>query len=194
MPLPTPTDTANPPHTPIPTSTPDLPVITLLTTHNKYVTAGNGEDIWNWAVKAKATTISYWEKFWVSCLDDGRFALLTHHGNYVTAMDDGIKLDGSGKWDWELRNETHMLDRFEMFTFFDPHTKPEEKEVKCEEVIESLSLGNIEIALKTYHGRYVTAMDNGMKISGSGNWDWELRAETFDLQASEIFTATLLSP
>jgi hypothetical protein len=45
-----------------------------------------------------------------------------------------------------------------------------------------LSQPTTTVALRTYHGRYVTAMNN------EGNRDWVLRAQTQELKDWEKFT------
>ena len=174
--IPTDTPIPIPKETPVPTITPTPPVIALLTTHGNYITAFDGESEWNWGLRAEAKTLNDWEKFRLICLDDGKAAFITHHGRYVTAMGDDL--------DWELRAETLELKEFETFTLFDADT---ETHLTCPEVVESLYAdGQARIALQTYHGRFVTAMD------GTEDWNWIIRAETKNLLASERFVAVLL--
>jgi hypothetical protein len=174
-----------------PTITPSSSIIALITTHGNHVTAGNDEPYWNWELRGEANNISDWERFRPICLENGNAAFITYHDRFVTAMDDSPK-PGGGSWDWIIQAETIAQDAFEEFTIFDVDTN---QPMTCQEFVEVLhSRGSVRIALKTRHGRFVTAMDDSPKPDGSGNWNWELRNETFTLQASEIFTATLLSP
>jgi formylglycine-generating enzyme required for sulfatase activity len=88
-------------------------------------------------------------------------ALKTHHGRYVTAMND------EDDRDWEIRAETSTLGNWEKFTL--------------------LCLDDGKAAFQTYHGRYVTAMNDeegrdwelGAETSTLGNW------ETFTLVEPE---------
>jgi len=72
---------------------------------------------------------------------------------YVTAMGKNRR--------WVLRAETNVAREWEAFTL--------------------LCLHNDKIAFKTYHGRYVTA------INGEGDRDWRLIAETNVMDAWEMF-------
>ncbi len=180
-PVSTNTQTSIPIDTPMPTSTPALPVIAFLTAQGDYVTAGN-----DGTVKGQASTIEEWEKFWVNCLEDGRVAFLTHHGTYITAL--------GGDYNWILEAKTTALDDFEKFTIVDP-TSPVNSDnntyetLGCQDFIRLLDAHTKnQIALETNHGRFITAMGH------FGSWDGELRADTTQLQASEIFPVTLLSP
>jgi hypothetical protein len=155
------------------------PKVAFQTTHGRYVSAmGNDEE---WLIIAQAFSIDDYERFTLLCLDDGRVAFQTWHtkdgkNRVVSAM-------GEDK-DWILMAETNVIDAYEKFTFFDADTGIQRS---CLEVVESLEAdGKVRIALYTYHGRFVTAMD--------GNWDppWLLRAETHELGESEKFLMILL--
>jgi hypothetical protein len=64
----------------------------------------------------------------------------THHGTYITAMDD------QPGWDWELKAQENEIKDWERFTL--------------------LYLDNGKVALKTDHGRFVTATGD----DGCCNW------------------------
>ena len=128
----------------------------------------------DWVLRAETQNLGDWEKFTLLCQDNGQVAFETHHGRYVTAMDAG--------WDWVLRAETQDLSDWEKFTLVDAETGTD---LPCSEVSQLLlQQGEVTVALKTYHGRYVTAMDAG--------WDWVLRAETRSLSYWEKFVLILL--
>lgn len=161
---------------------PPAVTVALETTHGRYVTAM--ADNWDppWVLRAETEKILACEKFTLLCQGDVPVALQTCHktgaGNsrYVTAL--------GGDHDWLLIAQTDVIDTFERFAILDVDTG---KVRWCPEVIYALKRdGQVRVALKTVHNRYVTAMD--------GNWhqSWVLRAKTNVVRASEIFTMTLL--
>ncbi|MCB9420757.1 MAG: hypothetical protein H6667_13200 [Ardenticatenaceae bacterium] len=152
------------------------PVIAIQTTHGHYFTAFDSASQEAWAIRAETATIGDWEKFKLLCLDDERAAFMTVHGRYLTALDED--------WNWILKAETTDLQEFETFTLFNADSGAQ---LDCTAVVASLYANQqARIALKTWHGRYVTAMDN------TDNWNWVIRAETHELLANEKFTAVLL--
>jgi hypothetical protein len=152
--------------------TPSLTVIrsetvVLRTSRDRYVTAMDDQPGWNWELRAETRNLGDWEKFTLLCLNNGKIALKTHHDRYVTATD--------ATYEWKLRAETRNLGDWEQFTVVNAET---EKEVPCSEVFGLFE----QIALRTSHGRYVTAMND------QPGWNWELRAETRSLSYWEKFT------
>lgn len=91
---------------------------------------------------------------------------------YVTAM-------GADR-DWMLRAETSDRLAWEEFTLLDADTG---EQLPCLEAFELFGQGEVGIALKTHHGRYVTAM--------GADRDWVIRAETTELKDWEKFTVVL---
>jgi hypothetical protein len=144
--------------------------VALQTYHGRYVTAMDNGGTWDWVLRAETRKLSDWEKLTLFCLDDGKVAFQTYHGRYVTAMDNG------GTWDWVLRAEAQKLSDWEKFTLVNAANG---RNLPCSEAVKLLGQGGVSIALQTYHGRYVTAMDNG------GTWDWVIRAETQKLSGWE---------
>ena len=145
--------------------------VALLTCHGRYITAMDGEYEQSWVLRAETTELKDWEKFTLLCLDNGKVALETHDGRYVTAMND--------EEDWVLRAETKTLSAWEEFTLVEAETG---EELPCLEAFELLGQGSVRIALKTHDGKYVTAMND------EDNRDWVLRAETETLSDWETFT------
>ncbi len=158
---------------PPPTGAPPPPhkTVAFKTFHDRFVTAMGADR--DWVLRAETRQISDWEKFTLICLDNGKVALTTSHGRYVTAMND------QPGFDWELRGETNVLSDWEKFTVIDPDT---EEQLTCMRVFELLEQGEVRIALQTYHNRYVTAMND------EPGRDWKLRGETNELRDWEKFT------
>lgn len=127
-------------------------------------------------LRAETTTISTWEKFTLLCLDNDRVALETFHDRFVTATDG--QLDGN----WVLRAETRDRLAWEEFTLVEAESG---EELPCAEVFKQLEQEDVRIALKTCHGRFVTAMDD------QPGWNWELWAETENVSDWEKFTLRL---
>ena len=153
--------------------------VTFLTSHSRYVTAMDNQAGWNWQLRAETKNLGEWEKFLLSCVDDSQVAFIDYHRRYVTAMDDqaGQK--------WELRAETKNLGEWEKFTLVETKTG---RELLCSAVFKLLQQGSVAVAIKTYHGRYVTAMDD------QAGQKWELRAETKNLGEWEKFMMIPLAP
>ena len=93
---------------------------------------------------------------------------------YVTAMND------EDDRDWKLSAQTQELKDWEKFTLFNAKTRTQ---LPCLNAFKLFRQGGVSIALRTYHGRYVTAMDDG--------YDWVLRAHTQELKDWEKFTVVL---
>ena len=183
-PTPEPTSTVEP--TPEPTSTveptPQVPLrVALKTTHDRYVSAMGADH--NWLLIAQAFGIDDYEKFTLLCQDDGQAVLQTWHKNQADKHRVVTAMMNDGDWDWMLRAETGVIDTFEKLTLFDASAS----EQQCSKMIESLlEKGEITISLRTYHNRFVKAMD------GAWHMPWVLRAETGIMGASEKFRMTLL--
>lgn len=168
LPRVTPTDTT-PPKPPTLTLTPTPMLVVIMTFHGRYVTPMGPDQ--GWVLRAETMELKKDEgEFTLLCLDDGKVALKTYHGRYVTAT--------RGE-PWLLKTETSVLGNSEKFTLVKPETK---KELRCPELFRLLEEGDVLIALKTCYDRYVTAMND------QPGWDWELRAETTALQDWEKFT------
>lgn len=149
--------------------------VAFKTAHNHYVTAM--PESMNWILRAETQKIEAWERFTLLCLCNGKVALKTYHGFYVTATDDFDEATGI-RTDWVLMAHTGKRLAWEEFTLFDADTS---KQLSCWKVSHRLRRDEeVKIALKTAHNRYVTAMDN--------KWDWIIRAEAEEIQASEKFT------
>ena len=147
--------------------------VALRTYHGRYVTAMDNGGSWNWVLRAETHTLSDWERFTAICLDDGKIALQTYHGGYVTAMND------EDDREWKLA-QTQELKDWEKFTLLNAETGTQ---LPCLDAFKLFRKGEVSIALRTYHDRYVTAMDNG--------YDWKLRAQTQELKDWERFTVIL---
>jgi hypothetical protein len=183
--LPPPPPTPTPTHTPLPTNTPvqiptntpapTPPTVALLTHHGRYVTDVNDKN----DLRAETKDLTDCEKFTLFCLDDDKVALKTCHGWYVTALND------EGDRDWKLRAYTKELNDWEKYTLFDVEN---ERKLSCPEVLGLLKQGSVVIALKTHHGRYVTAQND------EGDRDWKLRAYTKELNDWEKFTLIPCQP
>ncbi|RME42698.1 MAG: hypothetical protein D6791_17110, partial [Chloroflexi bacterium] len=116
---------------------------------------------WDWVLRADTQNLGDWEKFTLLYQGNNQVAFKTYHSRYVTAMDAG--------WDWVLRAETQELGDWEKFTLVDAEAGTE---LSCSEVCQRLlQQGEATVALRTYHGRYVTAMEAG----------WVLRADAQSL-------------
>ena len=139
----------------------------------KIPSAGRGSRITGGVLRAQTQEVKDWEKFEFLCLDDGKVALRTYHRTYVTAMND------EDDRDWKLAQTQELKDR-EKFTLFNAMTGTQ---LACLDALKLFGQGESNIALRTYHGRYVTAMDSG--------YDWKLRAQTQELKDWEKFTVIL---
>jgi len=106
-------------------------VIAIRTFHGRYVTAMDAG--WDWEIRAETEVLGDWEKFILLYLDNGKVALKTNHGNFVSATDD------TGYNDWELRGGATRIGKCEQFTLID--------------------LGNRKVAFESCYGRYVTAFN-----------------------------------
>jgi hypothetical protein len=159
----------------LPFASPKTAIVALLTYHGRYVTDANDKN----DLKAETGELKDWEKFTLLCLDDGKVALETYHGWYVTALND------EGDRDWKLRAYTEELNDWEKYTLVDVET---ERQLPCSEVLGLLKQGSVVIALKTHHGRYVTAQND------EGDRDWKLRAYTEELNDWEKFTLVPCQP
>jgi hypothetical protein len=130
--------------------------VAFLTYHQRYVTAmdGEAEQIWDrWVLRAETKALGDRETFTLLCLDGGLVAFKTSHGRYVTALDD------EGPRDWVLRAETKTLGDWEKFM---PVNAETQEALSGWEVSGLLAQGNVkEVAFKTHHDRYVTAVDEG---------------------------------
>jgi hypothetical protein len=193
----TPPSTSTPTMTPVltdtppPTSTPGVvatKVVALKTYHNRYVTATDEIDeatgeVTDWKLEAETTEIEAWEIFTLLCLDDGKIAFRTFHDRYVTAM--------GGDWDWILRAETRDRLAYEEFIVVQPDTWErlpchEVEQLPCLEMFKRLEAGEVKIALKTYHNRYVTAMGEDR--------DWIIVAEREESKGLDLFEGFTVIP
>jgi len=172
VPSPIATDTPTTSPTALPTLVPSpiTEIIALRTYHGTYVTAMDANKDWK---LAQTQELKDWEKFTLLCLDDGKVALRTYHGTYVTAMND------EDDRDWKLA-QTQELKDWEKFTLFNAETRTQ---LPCLDALKLFRNGEVNIALRTYHGRYVTAMD--------ANKGWVIRAQTRELKDWEKFTVIL---
>ena len=185
QPTPEPTPTPTPSFTPTP-SVVVSETVAFMTFHGWYVTAMDDKDdatgeITDWKLRAKTSWIDNWEKFTLFCLDNGKVALRTYHGRYVTATD--------ANGGWVLRADTNNRLAWEEFTLSDANTG---EQWPCLQVFELLKRGEVRIALQTHHkkghqNRYVTAPVYEDEKTGK-IWDWIIRAETDVLSDWEKFT------
>jgi len=109
--------------------------IALKTHHDRYVTAMGAESDW---VLSQTVELTDCGKFTSIYLNDGKIAFKTCYDRYVTAEDDTAEDE---KKDWVLRAETTEIRAWEEFT----------------PILIYSDSG--KVAFKTYHDRYVTAMD-----------------------------------
>ena len=138
--------------------------------------------------------VDSYEMFTLFCLDNGKIALRTDHNTYVTAQKEYVAAQGKHQgeqWDWIIRAETSDRKGYEEFTLVEPDTWEqlpctEVQPLPCLDMFERLQAGEVRIALRTYHSRYVTAQRE--------DWDWILRAERGTgegVHSYEVFTVTL---
>lgn len=147
--------------------------VVLRTEHNRYVTAlkDDPEGGRAWMLWAETAEISYWEKFRLRCVKDGKAALQTYHGKYATAT-------GENR-DWVLVAETEEIGESEKYTLYDASTK---ERLLCSDVLQALEQGPVSLALQTTDGWYVTAMDGGQDGS------WIIRGHAATINEWEKFT------
>lgn len=153
--------------------------VTLKTAHRKggeqrYVTAMHERN--RWVLRAETTVQREWEQLTLLCLHNGKVALKTYHGRYVTALND------ENYRDWRLIAETNELQAWEMFDLVNPET---EVGLACIDVLERLEQGSVTVALRTHHGRYVRALND------ERNRDWVLKGRSQTLGVWETFTVSL---
>jgi hypothetical protein len=161
---PAPTNTAGPARTP---PAVESATVAIMTFHDRYVTAGQADR--DWLLTAELTELGAWETFTLLCLANDKVALKTDHDRYVTAW--------QGDRDWVLTGEMTALDTWEMFTLINAETG---EQLPCSEGFELIAQGNAKIALKTDHGRYVSAL--------LADEDWVLKGEATVLDTWEAFT------
>ena len=170
--------------TPTPTPTPTPQVVALKTYHNRYVSA-MGED-WDWILRAGREEwygVDSFERFTLLCLENGKIALKTYHNRYVSAMGED--------WGWILRAETGDRLAYEEFTVVEPDTWEqlpcqEVEQLPCQEMFKRLEAGEVKIALKTCHNRYVTAMGEDR--------DWIVVAEREESAGVDLFEGFTVIP
>jgi hypothetical protein len=176
----TPAPTQTPTHTstpnPSPTPTPAVvgsAAVALQTWSGMYVTV---TDITTTGkLKATATLIGEPQRFTWLCLANGKIALQIFD-KFVSALND------EDDRNWELRAVATERLAWEEFTLLNPDTQ---KELPCNQALEQLKRGEVSLAFRTFHNRFVTAMGQDA--------DWVLRAETTVLDKYEKFTAINLS-
>jgi hypothetical protein len=159
-------------------------LVTLKTFHNKYVTALR-ED-WDWILRAErdeSIGVGTYERFTLLCLDNGKIALRTYHNTYVTAQHEDL--------DWILRAQTSHRLAYEEFSLVEPITWEqlpctEVQQLPCLDMFERLEAGEVKIALRTYHNRYVTALRE--------DWNWILRAERGEWEGVHLFEGFTVIP
>lgn len=104
--------------------------VAFLTHHGRYITAMNDEGNRDWVLRAETRTIGDWEKFTLFSVETGAqlscptlkslrqskisVAILTHHGRYVTALDNK---DGEN---WVLRGKSQTIGDSEKFILILP--------------------------------------------------------------------------
>jgi hypothetical protein len=137
-----------------PTATPP-PQVALLSFHGRYVTALGEDDDWSLRQEQVLSDCGW---FTQRQLDNGRIALVTCYGRYVTAP-----RRGTTRWDWELWQESALGD--------------------CGQFILH-DQGNGELALETCAGRFVTAGD----WTWEQGLQWSVVAETDTIDLWERFT------
>ena len=139
-----------------PTATPLPPIeVAFKSHHSQYVTAMGVDH--NWALRQE-TELSECGWFTQHHLANGKIALVTCHGRYVTAP-----ISGTTRLDWMLGQEPG-LGRCGQFDLY--------------------ALGNDRVAFKTCAGNFFTAGDG----SWPPPLQWSVVAETDILQDWEIFT------
>jgi len=130
--------------------------IALLSYHDRYLSAREESGIIDQELE-----LNEWGWFTLERLSDGKVALKTHGGQYLTAPD-----RGASRQDWMLRQEPELGDcgQFDLFV-----------------------LGSGKVALRACSGHFLTAGDNG--LGWEGELAWAVVAETSQLQDWERFTA-----
>jgi hypothetical protein len=183
-------------------------LVVLKTYHNKYVTALHAD--WDWILRAErdeSTGVSLYERFTLLCLDNGKIALRTHHYTYVTAQETYVAAQdipvaardipvaavaAQGEHlDWILRAETSHRLAYEEFTLAEPNTWEQlpctaVEQLPCLEMFKRLDAGEVKIALKTHHNRYVTAQ--------GADWKWILMAEREESKGVDLFEGFAVIP
>jgi hypothetical protein len=129
--------------------------IVLKSFHGRYVIAQNGAEGWTLTQKPGFTECGW---FNVQYLINGKVALESCHGRYITSPE-----DGSTRGDWLLSQQTELSDcgQFDMY-----------------------ELGGDRVAFKTCAGNFWTAGDGGWPTELA----WSVVAETDYLDAWELFT------
>jgi hypothetical protein len=142
-----------------PTATPLPPIeVAFKSFHGRYVTAMGEDDD---GVLRQETELSDCGRFIQHHLANGKIALETCHGRYVTAPESGTE-----RLDWMLWQESE-LDDCGQFDLYD--------------------LGSDRVALKTCAGRFFTAGDGNWP----GELEWSVIGETYNMEAWETFTVLL---
>jgi len=132
--------------------------VVLLSFHGRFVTAlGEGDD---WHLKQEPE-LSACGWFTQHHLANGKIALVTCYGRYVTAPK-----TGATRWDWLLGQESELSDCGQ----FAVH-----------------NLGRNGVAFETCAERFVTAGDGNWP----GGLAWSLVGETYTIEAWERFTVLL---
>lgn len=149
------------------TPSPTLTFVALRTDHGRYVTALKDNDAGgrDWMLWAETKKISYWEKFALKCVEDGKAAIRTHHGRYATTT--------SEDKDWVLIATTEEVGDSERFTLFDASTQ---EKLLCSDVLQEVEQNPVSLVFQTADGWYVTAM-NGEQ---DGNWTLQGHAPTIN--------------
>jgi hypothetical protein len=142
----------------------------LRTFHGTFVTALNGNETRDWSLRGDATDPKEWERYSLSCLDDGTAVLKSSHRKYVTATAD----DG-----WILRAATEEYPESTKFTLLDLQT---EEKLPCSDVLKQSRNDEVNLALEIFPDRFVTAKD--------ANGDWIVIAEASEIKEWEEFTVT----
>ena len=166
------TETLKPPPTPTPSVIVSA-TVALRTWSGRYV---SDTDITStWKLKAQDTPIGDRQKFTLLCLANDKAALQIFD-RFVSALND------EDDRNWELRAVATERLAWEEFTLLNPDTQ---KELPCNQALEQLKRGEVSLAFRTFHNRFVTAMGQDA--------DWVLRAETTALDKYEKFTAINLA-
>jgi hypothetical protein len=121
----------------------------------RYIIAMGGDDHWALGQEAELNECG---QFIERHLANGKIALKTCHGRYVTAPQNGDE-----RQDWMLGQETKLSD--------------------CAQ-FERYDLGSGRVALKTCAGRFLTAGDGAWP----GELAWSIVGETYNMNDWEIFT------
>jgi hypothetical protein len=128
--------------------------VAFKSSHGRYVTAMGEDDHW---VLRQKTELSNCAWFTQHHRANGKIALETCHGRYVTAPE-----TGATRWDWMLEQESKLGDcgQFDLY-----------------------DLGSERVAFKTCADRFFTAGDGNWPPG----LEWSVVGETYDLEAWEIF-------